>query len=151
MRIDPKTQEEIDAENMLEKGIYDFEVIRAEDKVSKKGNEMIKATLKVFHGDSSQLVDDYLMEAMMAKLLHFCNETGLSDLYQAGELHAADCVGRCGRVKIDIEPAGEFPAKNVVKDYGEKKKSDASAKGPLMNAGPRHVTDEPSDTSEVPF
>lgn len=162
MRIQPKSQEQIDLEGLIEPGVYDFELIKAEDKVSKKGNEMIKATLKVFHGDTSSLVDDYLMEAMMGKLLHFCNEVGLSDLYQAGELHAADCVGKCGKVKIVVEPEktieqdGEsktFAAKNSVKDYGEGKRANTDAKGPKLNSPPKNIIEDDADdlNSPIPF
>lgn len=155
MRITPKSQEEIDLEGLLEKGVYDFEILKAEDKLSKKGNEMIHVKLKVFSGDGYQLVDDYLMEAMSYKLRHFCEEAKLLDKYESGELVASDCVGRCGKVKLDIEPGGDFPAKNVVKDYGEKKKADPSAKGPLMNAGPKSKSLEEEDSddnsSPIPF
>lgn len=149
MRITPKSQEEIDLEGLLEKGVYDFEVLKAEDKVSKKGNEMIHVKLKVFHEDGFQFVDDWLMEAMSYKLRHFCETANLLDRYESGELAAEDCIGRSGRVKIDIEPAGEYPAKNVVKDYGEAKKVTAADKGPLMNAGPKIPADD--DGSEIPY
>ena len=159
MRVTPKTQEEIDLENLMPEGVYDFEVVKAEDKISKKGKEqgltepnMIELNLKVFHGDTYSFVRDWIMEAMPGKLLHFVNETGLNDKYADGEFVAADCVGKCGKVKIVVEePKGNFEAKNSVKDYGEKKKADASAKGPLMNAGPRHVTAEPFDDSDIPY
>ena len=151
MRIVPKSQEEIDLEGLLEKGVYDFEVLKAEDKLSKKGNEMIHIKLKVFHGEGFQFVDDYLMEAMSYKLRHFCDETGLIDRYESGELNAADCIGRTGKVKIDIEPAGEFPAKNIVKDYGEKKKADPSAKGPLMNSPPKNKVENDDPDQDIPF
>lgn len=155
MKITPKSQEEIDLEGLLEKGVYDFEVIKSEDKVSKKGNEMIHVRLKVFHNNGFQFVDDYLMEAMSYKLRHFCETTNLLDKYESGELTADDCAGSSGKVKIDIEPSGEFPAKNVAKDYGEKKKADPAAKGPLMNAGPQVKSlaeeDAEDNSSSIPF
>jgi hypothetical protein len=152
MKITPKSQEEIDLEGLLAKGVYDFEVLKAEDKLSKKGNEMIHVKLKVFSGDGYQFVDDYLMEAMSYKLRHFCEEAKLIDKYESGELVANDCIGRCGKVKLDIEPGGDFPAKNIVKDYGEKKKADVAAKGPLMNARPKAPVDDDSDPeNRIPF
>jgi len=161
MRVTPRTQEEIDLENLIPAGVYDFEVVKAEDKISKKGKEqgltepnMIELNLKVFHGDTYSFVRDWIMEAMPGKLLHFVNETGLADKYGDGEFVAADCLGKCGKVKIVVEePKGNFEAKNSVKDYGEKKKADASAKGPLMNAGPKTAVedDDGENDQSIPF
>jgi hypothetical protein len=160
MRVTPRTQEEIDLENLIPAGVYDFEVVKAEDKISKKGKEegltepnMIELNLKVFHGDGYSFVRDWLLEAMPGKLLHFVNEAGLNDKYADGEFSAADCHGKCGKVKIVVEEAkGGYDAKNSVKDYGEKKKADVSAKGPLMNAGPKAPVDDDSDPeNRIPF
>lgn len=152
MRIaQPKTEEELDFERLLPKGVYDFEIVKAEEKQSKKGNDMIAVNLKVFHGDGFQFVRDFLMEAMSHKLRHFAETVGLLESYDSGQLDANDLVGRSGKARIDIEPAGEFPAKNVVKDYGEKKKADPAAKGPLMNAGPKPSSDDADPDQEIPF
>lgn len=119
MRFTPKTQEELDKEGLLPKGVYDFEVFRAEDKTSKKGNEMIELGIKLFDPNGgTPFVNDYLMEAMAYKLRHFCEVTGLVRQYDDGSLCADDCVGRAGKAKVDIEPAANgYPAKNVIKDY----------------------------------
>ncbi len=152
MRIaQPKTEEELDMDRLLPKGTYDFEIVKAEEKTSKKGNDMIDANLKVFHGDGFQFVRDFLMEAMPHKLRHFAETVGILEAYDAGQLVANELVGLSGKVRIDIEPAGEYPAKNVVKDYGEKKKADASAKGPMMNAGPKQLIEDGSDGTDIPF
>jgi hypothetical protein len=152
MRIaQPKTEEELDMDRLLPKGTYDFEIVKAEEKTSKKGNDMIDANLKVFHGDGFQFVRDFLMEAMPHKLRHFAETVGILEAYDAGQLVANELVGLSGKVRIDIEPAGEYPAKNVVKDYGEKKKSEASAKGPMMNAGPKQLIEDGPDGTDIPF
>jgi len=151
MRFTPKTQEEIDFENLLPKGEYDFEVVKAEDAVSKKGNEMIKVNLKVFHGEGFQFVTDYLMEAMAYKLRHFFETIGMIDAYNAGSVQAADLVGACGKVHIDIEPAsGEYAAKNTVKDYGSKaaKKAEKDAAKPSFI---RQAEDESDDDGTIPY
>jgi hypothetical protein len=133
MRYTPKTAEQIEAEerqreleNLLPKGTYDFEVFRAEDKISKSGNEMIALGLKVFADDGkTPFVNDFLLERMAFKLLHFCEVTGLTEKYESGNLTASDCVGCSGRVQIDIEPAkGAYAAKNSVRDYGDPEVSD---------------------------
>ena len=121
MAIDfkPKTEKEIEEEMIFPAGDYDFDVLTAEDTVSKSsGNSMIKIKLGVYVGSQIRRIDDYLLPAMSAKLRHFCDTTGLLSKYEAGTLEAADCLGRAGRVKIAVDPAKEaYPAKNVVKDY----------------------------------
>jgi len=151
MRFTPKTQEEIDFENLLPKGEYDFEVVKAEDAVSKKGNEMIKVNLKVFHGEGFQFVTDYLMEAMAYKLRHFFETVGMIDAYNAGSVQSADLVGACGKVRIDIEPAsGEYAAKNTVKDYGSKaaKKTEKDAAKPTFI---KEAEDDLEGKEDIPF
>ena len=36
MRVTPRTQEEIDLENLIPAGVYDFEVVKAEDKIEER-------------------------------------------------------------------------------------------------------------------
>lgn len=131
MKFTPKTEEQLKAENsypVFPEGEYGYEVIKAEDKTSAKGNEMIVLTLRVFGPhDKTTLVNDYLLEAMEFKLRHFCVSTGLGGAYEAGTLTAGSCHGRSGKVYLDIQPEKQgtdkegnpktFPPKNVVKDY----------------------------------
>lgn len=135
MRFEPKTEQELEEDGLLPKGTYDFEVIRAEDKQSKKGNDMIALGLKVFAPTGgTPFVNDYLLEAMAHKLHGFCEEVGLSDKYESGSLAASDCMGRSGKVRIDIEKGkGDYPSKNVVKGYG----------GDKSTATPEDETDVP--------
>lgn len=118
MKFHPKSEHEIEAENLLPNGIYDFEVAQAKDEVSKKGNDMIKIALKVFAPNGgTPFVYDYLLEAFLSKLLNFCATTGMEDAYNAGELSAEMCMGRCGKVEIGTEAKTGFKPKNVVRDY----------------------------------
>ncbi len=131
MRFNPQSNEELEkkAEErrtrlLMEPGIYDFEVAQAQDTVSKSGNDMIKLQLKVWDKDGNErFVFDYLLEAMEFKLRHFAESVELLDLYNAGEMFAPDCVGRCGKVELLVEkgarkPDGTmYPDKNTVKDY----------------------------------
>lgn len=112
----PKTEN--DLYQLLEKGDYDFEVLNAEDAVSKKGNPMIKLTLKIYdkNGNGRQMYD-YLLEALAFKLKHFCEATGLDDKYKAGKLEASDCLAKSGKVMIDVESSDAYPPRNSVKDY----------------------------------
>lgn len=108
-------------EGLLPEGVYDFEVFEAEEKQSAKGNDMIALNMKVYEADGRvNFVRDWLLEAMMKKLCHFCREVGLVDKYEAGTLTAQDCIGRTGKVKLKIEPGkGNFGPKNSVSDYGD--------------------------------
>ena len=60
MAFSDYTQDELDKNDLLTEGVYDFEVITAIDKESKSGNEMIALSLRVF-GSSGEthFVNDY--------------------------------------------------------------------------------------------
>lgn len=119
MRFTPRTEAE--CSKLFPKGTYDAEVIKAEPAISRESRrEMIKVTLKVYFTDDSRppiFVHDYLMEAMAAKLRHFCESGSVLETYEAGELVAESCVGLSVRVKLKIEEGGQYPDKNVVQDY----------------------------------
>lgn len=120
MQFQPKSEKDIQAAMLLPKGDYDFQVLEAEDLKSKRGNDMIKVNLGIFHGEAMRLrVFDYLLSAMEAKLRHFCDTTGLLAAYEAGTLCADDCKGRTGRCKLIVEEdeTGKYDPKNSVKDY----------------------------------
>lgn len=119
MRFTPKTEEEVQQESLLPDGVYDFEVAQATDKLSQKGADMIEIKLRVFYEDSHRVITDYLLEAMLWKLKHFCEATGLSGEYASGALSSQMCVHRAGRVKLRIEKdkTGKYKDKNSVVDY----------------------------------
>lgn len=101
----------------LPPGSYPFDVMSADDTTSKSGNEMIALKLQVHGEDHSVYVNDWLLEKVRNRLVHFCETTGLDHKYVAGELVAADCVGKSGTVIIDIEEQPGFKPKNKVRDY----------------------------------
>lgn len=120
MRFKPKTAEEIATENLLPLGVYDFEVLEAEEATSAKGNDMIKLKLKVYEDDGGhRIVFDYLLEALAAKLRSAAEVCGLHPQYEAGELRATDFEGKVGKVKVGIQKdkAGQYPDRNAVLDY----------------------------------
>ncbi len=128
MRFTPKTEEEIQSMNLIDPGIYQYEVAAAKEKMSKSGNEMIELSLRIWDKNGQEkMVFDYLLEAMQFKLLHFTETTGLAENYKAGNLRADDCVGRAGNVEIIVQKGqvnpmgGMYPDKNAVKDYLENK------------------------------
>lgn len=152
MRFTPKTEAEIQEANLLPAGTYDFKITKAEDAVSKSGNDMIVATIQVYRPDGGfTLVTDYLLESMAYKLRHCCEECGIIHLYEAGTLMASDLEGREGRMQLKQDPAkGDFPAKNSVKDYGPGKNAKAGAAAPSrQSAAAPPLADEELDT--VPF
>jgi hypothetical protein len=121
MRFTPKTEEELAMDGLLPEGVYDFEVIEAQNKVSKKGNEMIELKLKVYDQNGGfRFIMDYLLESFLPKLLSFAKATGTRAAYDSGEYTSYNCLNTAGKVQIKIVPAGEYPAKNEVKMYGEK-------------------------------
>lgn len=120
MKFNPKTEREIAEEGLYPEGIYSFEIANAENKVSKSGNDMIQLKIKVYDNDGNfRFVDDYLLESMAYKLRHAAVVCGLGDKYESGSLDAFDFVGKTGSLKLTVQKdkKGEYPDKNVVKDY----------------------------------
>lgn len=153
MQFQPKTEKEILEESLIPPGCYGFEVIKAEAKKSKAGNDMIELKLKVFEdADHGVFVTDYLMEAMAFKLLHFCSETGLMANYSAGKLTADMCIGKTGWVQTKhSKPNGDYAIKNEVKDYGQPKDKKAQPQESRL-VSPASASSAPSeDDSDIPF
>lgn len=163
MKFQPKTEDELS--QVLPKGTYEAEVFRAEEKQSKKGNDMLVLGLRVFGpGDKTVLVTDYITESVAHKLRHFCESCELLDRYESGELEATECLGQSCTVKLKVEEdeTGQYPPKNVVGDYVVKKKAplkmataSAAAKKagafPDTNAQPVGAADDDIPFSFVPF
>lgn len=157
MNFQSKTRHEIEAEQLLPDGVYDFQVVKGEEKVSKKGNPYMKVTLKVFAPNGgTPFVFDNLMESFMWKLLNFCEATGLMAEYNAGCLEAHMLEGVCGKVKIGREEQAGYPARNVAQDYIIPSKGNAETPTMSGKMKPANVPKEESyhtDLAEddVPF
>lgn len=120
MKFTPKSKEELAADGLLPDGEYDFEIVSAEDAISKAGNEMIKLRLNIFDGGGRpHVMWDYLMASVAFKLRHCAEACGLTDQYDAGELDAIDFEGKTGRCKVNIQKdkSGQYPDRNGIKDY----------------------------------
>lgn len=121
MNFEPKSEKELREQNLAPEGEYDFEVLGAEDAISKRsGNPMIKLKVGLYSGEAIRHhVYDYLVPSMAHKLRHFCDSTGLLSKYEAGTLCADDCKGRAGkcRIKVTEDESGKYPDKNEVDDY----------------------------------
>ena len=121
MRVQPKTEQEVQEANLLDKGEYDFVVMSAEETQSKAGNDMIALKISVMDEEErGHTVFDYLVstDAMSYKLRHFAASIGLLADYEGGNLPAEKMEGRAGRCTIVVTPARDgYAAKNSVQDY----------------------------------
>jgi hypothetical protein len=133
----PLTEEELNKrDDLLEEGIYDFEVVKTINEASKAGNPQAKIQLNVWdkHG-VRKIVFDYLTFAdnkfSMRKIRHFCDSVGIIEDYNKGILQES-FEGLSGKLHVGIQekmlkPNQEFihgvlqdayyPEKNVVIDY----------------------------------
>lgn len=156
MRFQPKTEKEIAELSLLPKGEYDYEVLAAEDTVSKSGNEMIKAKVRIYADENGgPTLITYLMEAMPRQLRNFCAQNSLLREYEAGTLKAEDCIGKQGVafVGIEIDKTGAYPDKNAIKDFPLKRGgADGAARpsAPTAAAGGIDDDDVPFARYEVP-
>lgn len=121
MRVEPKSEAEIQAMNLRQIGEYDFLVVDATDKLSAKGNEMVELKVQMEDSDGRNFtVFDYLVsiDSMAYKVRHFAETTGLIPQYEKGDMAAEYMVGRTGRCKLGVQPAkGAYPSKNIISDY----------------------------------
>lgn len=135
----------------LEPGEYPFVVKDAEEKQSKKGNEMIALTLNVIDINTGRerLVWDWLVgtENCEWKTRHFCKAVGLDVVYESGNLSSLDCLHCKGRVQIKLEKdaMNADQMRNVVGDYVV---VDTSGVAPHVEAGAGAT---PTGEDDIPF
>jgi hypothetical protein len=123
----PMTEEELNAANLVDDGVYNFEVIKATKKTSSKGNPMAELNIRFWDNEGVvHTMFDYLVFSQVPlnikKVKHFCDSTGLSEEYKRGEL-PEELVGLSGKFELktqEEQPNGKggfYPPKNVVSDY----------------------------------
>lgn len=126
MKYSPKTKEEIQDAKLIPKGIYQFEVFRAEDKMSKKAeargeteDDMIEVELYVFVGEKERIQKDWLgtWDGGEEKLAFFCEATGQPDAYKLGTLVAADCLNQTGYLEITHKDSDQYGKQSQVRQY----------------------------------
>ncbi len=157
MQFNSKSRDELAKASLTPPGEYDFEIMRAEEATSKKGNEMIKLKLRVFVDGGEIHVYDYLVAGMEYKLANFCDTIGRSEDYDAGEIKADNLEGCAGKLKLVIEDAvkdedtGEvkWPAKNAVKTYLAGKKGQEKMAERRVKRAPKAAVN--TDDEEIPF
>lgn len=156
MRFQPKSESDIQAERdaamgLWPKGVYDFEIIGAEDRISSKGNEMIELSVRVFNGDGThKTVRDFLLESMPHKLRHAAEACGMLADYERGTIAAGRMIGRTGRCRLGVEKdkSGQFPDKNRIEDYDKPAVSLGARPAPAAQRQAVHAGDL---DDEIPF
>ena len=122
----PMTEEELQMMSLIPAGIYDFKVVKATQKLSRSGNQMIELQLMIWDREGkTHLIYDYLVSiaSMVYKIKHFCDAVGLADDYKTGTFDVVQCEGRSGKANIIIQHGkpnpvgGNYPDKKAVKDY----------------------------------
>lgn len=141
----PYTEEELDRMTMIPPGIYNAEIISAEEKFSKSGNEMIELIAQIRDGENEKrVVYDWLVfknhPLCIRKIKHFCESAGLSETYKSGRISGGMCANK--RVIIDIS---EKDGKNQVNGYK------TSHSEPIQNqSAPESKAPDPYN-DDVPF
>ncbi len=148
----PLSREQSKQGDIIQPGIYPFEVVDASDEISQSGKEMIKLKLKVFLEDGRErIIFDYLLEAMEFKMAHFFDSVGLWDKYESGVVTADDCFGRSGELKVYIQKdkKGQHPDKSSVADYMLTDAQEAAKMERKVTAAKQQSDDFKDD--ELPF
>lgn len=156
MRVTPRSEKEIAEDGLIPAGTYDFEVMKAEDTISKTtGNDMIKLTLRVYDADGGErTLFDYLLDAMPANLRHAAEVFGMLAAYECGALVSSEMVGKVGKVSVIIRKNKDpqYPDQNAIKDYviGSGQNAPASRLAPRAARQPA-MAGAPDLEDEIPF
>ena len=96
MNFKPCSEQEIAGRKLWAKGVYPFEIVEADEKVSQSGgNPMIELKVKISRPDgASRVLPDYLVAKRIEKLRNAAAAMGMLDRYEAGSLPAADFRGK---------------------------------------------------------
>lgn len=163
MKVTPKTEKEIYEANLLPDGWYPFTIATAEEKVSKKGNEMIEINVKIYRGEGFSFVRDYLMDTEFGagKLRHLSETCGLLDAYESGGIEATMLVNREGFARIGREKSKDpqFADKNKILDFAtqppepKEKEAKKAAEHARIATGEKRPSPANDDAAEddIPF
>jgi hypothetical protein len=134
MKYKPYTEEQIQSLNVMEPGIYGFQVVEVittdnygNQLRDKNGNEMAKLKLSILGFESPRTLFTYISGdgAFAFKLRHFAKTIGMVDKYEDGIFNIAETIGKLGQADIVIKKgtfktdgSGEMWAdRNDVKDF----------------------------------
>ncbi len=123
MKFTPLSNEEIQMQSLVPEGLYDYQVLKSDDKVSQAGNEYISLNIKIWESDGREHIV-FTNLALIKLLKHFCDVNGMEPDYLSGNIPAEKCSFKSGgKVLIAIEgekpdgKGGMYKAKNIVRDY----------------------------------
>ena len=149
IRFQPKTEDEVAMEALLDDGTYDVVVVSAEEQTSKRGQDMIRLVMTAFDADGREhRIYDYISPHWMAhKWRHAFYSAGIGDRYESGEVDAKDFEGRAMKAIITRRKQEGYPPQNAVMDYVAE---GVPASGPGRNPS---VADNPPlpDDDDLPF
>lgn len=130
--------------NLLEKGDGQFEVIDAAYH-TKNTNTTLRLTLKVWdiHGND-KVISDYLSKNAEWKIKDFCYSCGLETEYDTGGLSPEICVGKSGKLKLDIKHDDGYQPKNTVAAYIRVKVGEKQEKS-------KYVPESEAPNDDIPF
>jgi len=121
MEFNPQDAGDRAAFTLLPEGIYDIEIVEAEEQTSKKGNQMIVLTVEARHPDGyPSRVWDYLVSTPGAvfKIKNFCDAAGLTGQFESGRLTTQDCQGSRLKAKIFVESGRDgYQDRNAIREY----------------------------------
>lgn len=131
-------------------GIYPFEIVESEEKVSTNNNSYINVKLQVFVDDVTRTMYDNIMPQMPGKMRSFCETLGLERQLRERTLSATDCGAGEGFIRI---------AKKLNKDgypqvEGYLAQDPRGASGAKQDDKPNGVKHRPANASvgdDIPF
>jgi hypothetical protein len=97
---------------------YDASITEVMEDTSKRGNEMLKATVVFDAAETEWTLFDYLTDTAKGglKLRRCCAARGMAAKFEAGFVEASDLPGPV-RVKLGIEKRRGWPDRLVIEDY----------------------------------
>jgi hypothetical protein len=139
----PIPQSELKRNRLMDKGTYDFEVVKAENKTFGTGSNGIALTVAVFGPSGGQKWIDcnlVFVPKAMFQVADFCATTGLMGHYELGNLDAQDCLGRGGKCRVGIEEKEGYEPRNKITGFVAPKAANAGA-APRQAQSARVATD----------
>jgi hypothetical protein len=153
-----------DARRCWKEGEYDAVVEKAVEHVAKEsGNSGRKLTLRIYSGDQSMVLSDYLMAGEKAawKIKEFAKAIGHVELFDSGEFDPINFVGCSVRVLLKVEDNGDFGEQNKIGKYmagvaparpvAPKPAPRAAAPAPRPKAGMVNTGHAPMTEEDIPF
>ena len=118
---------------ILKDGEYNFEVVTAEDTISKfnDGEEQIQLNLRIFHDGGVIFLNQWLSPSKTWKIKQFSQSVGLVKEFEAGKLTAVHCEDKSGLLKIGNYEDKSGTVRNSVFKYLESETTEGEVKEAL--------------------